>query len=175
MSSSYSYCIMTIKCFEDNTSNYIKLPGGQTDHADSFSSSESIILIALYFECCAITSPNNPFQGPLCTLQAIEGVRGRNKNLFLKINCQVYRGFSAEDFSLILMGSFWRKMCTCSVQKAPAPLNMPQYFSSVDRKRIIRIQLAFEMTCLFLDHGRVLFLHIHIYIFYKYVFIFFCF
>lgn len=37
--SQYSYCIRTIKCFEDNTLNCIKLPGDQTDHADSFSSS----------------------------------------------------------------------------------------------------------------------------------------
>lgn len=52
---------MTTKCFEDNTLNCIKLLGGQTDHADSFSSSESMILIAPYFGCCAVTNPDNPF------------------------------------------------------------------------------------------------------------------
>lgn len=97
---------MPIKHFEDNTLNCIKLAGGQTDHADSFSSSESMILIALYFGCCAVTSPDNPFQGYLCNLQAMcECVcwGGRvDKNLSVKINGKVCADFSSARIFLLV-------------------------------------------------------------------------
>lgn len=74
---------MTMKCFEDNTLNRMKLLGGQTDHADSFSSSESTILIAPYFGRCAVTNLNNPFHQALCYLQAIQGKKNKSKILSL--------------------------------------------------------------------------------------------
>lgn len=64
--SQYTCCLTTAKCFENNALNCIKLLGGQADHADAFSSSESMTLIAPLFECCAVTNPDNLFQCPLC-------------------------------------------------------------------------------------------------------------
>lgn len=76
---------MTTKHSEDNTLNCTKMLGGQTDHADSFSSSDSIILIAPYFGCCAVTNPDNAFQHALCNLQAMWGKKMGVK-LCLSIN-----------------------------------------------------------------------------------------